>query len=197
MYKDINDSELLYLISENDFNYELLFNKYKPVINKICNKYLKSAKRVGYELDDLIQIANISLLLAVKNYKESNNILFYTYLIKSIDNNIITSIKKEYNNHNKLLNDAISYDEVLDGCDVPLIELIEDKSVIKPLDDVILEELEIEYIKYINSLPFEVAIVVEMKNCGFSSTEISKFLNIDKSTISKFMQFAKNRICLN
>ena len=61
----------------------------------------------------------------------------------------------------------------------------------------LIKEMEIEYIKYINSLPFEVAVVFEMKNCGFTLNEISNFLDIDKNTISKFMKFAKNRLCLN
>lgn len=56
MYKEINDSEVLYMINDSDDSLELMLERYKPIINKICYKYEKIGKKVGYELEDLVQI---------------------------------------------------------------------------------------------------------------------------------------------
>mgnify|MGYP003442946465 CR=1 FL=1 len=40
MYREINDYEMLYLICDgNDSEYEILLEKYRPLINKVINKY--------------------------------------------------------------------------------------------------------------------------------------------------------------
>ena len=197
MYRQLNDSEILYMINESDDYLEILIKKYRPIILKICSKYLKIANKCGYELDDLIQIANISLIDSIKHYKDSKNILFYTYVIKSIENNIKTELKKELTNHKKMLNISLSLDQIILGSENNLYDFIEDKKVIDPINYVIIKEKEIEYIKFINKLPFEVAIVFEMKNDGFTTNEISKFLNIDNLTISKYIRYARSRLCLN
>ena len=49
MYKDIEDQEILYMIEENNDNYELIYEKYKPLIITICQKRLNSMKDMGYE----------------------------------------------------------------------------------------------------------------------------------------------------
>ena len=91
----------------------------------------------------------------------------------------------------------MSLDEILPGTDITLLDIIKDEQVIDPSEYLIIEEKEIEYIKFINSLPFEIAVVFEMKNNGFTTKEISKFLDIDKKKVFKYFQYAKNRLCLN
>ena len=197
MYKDINDNELLYMINDSDDYIELMLTKYKPIITKICKKYLKVGKNVGLELDDLMQIANISLINSVKYYKENMNTSFFTYITRCIENNLTTEIRKELTNKKKALNCSLSLNEILPGTDITLLDIIKDEQVIDPSDYLITEEKEIEYIKFINSLPFEIAVVFEMKNNGFTVNEISKFLDISKQKVNKFIQYAKNRLCLN
>ena len=68
MYKELNDNEIIYMIKESEDNLEILLEKYKPIIINICKKYLKLGINVGLELDDLIQIANISLINSISYY---------------------------------------------------------------------------------------------------------------------------------
>ena len=83
MYKEYNDYEILYMISENDDDtYELLFKKYYPLILKYAKKYKRSFKRFGYEIDDILQIGYISLYKAARKYKYYSENMFYTFLIK-------------------------------------------------------------------------------------------------------------------
>lgn len=197
MYKNLDDNEIIYMINDSDDYIEIMLDKYKPFINKICRKYLNLAQKVGIELDDLIQIANISLINAIKYYDNNLKTTFYTYINKCIENNLLTEIRKELSNKKKSLNSSLSLDEIIPGTDKTLLDIIEDDKVLDPSDYLIIEEQEIEYTKFINSLPFEVAIVYEMKINGFSNDEISKFLGIDKMSIRKSMQYVRNRLCLN
>ena len=197
MYKDINDNEVIYMINDSDIYYETLLKKYSSVIQKICFKYLKLAQSVGYELNDLIQIGNISLLTAIHTYKESKNILFYTYMIRCIDNNIKTELRKEKFNTRKLLNESISYNSNYKDTEIEILNYIEDKNIIDPLDFLVIEEKQDKYIKLINKLPLEVAVTFEMRNDGFSTKEISRFLETDEKTVYRNYKYAKERICLN
>ena len=58
----------------------------------------------------------------------------------------------------------------------------------------ICEELEIKYINYINSLPFEVAAVYELKQNGFKNQEISTLLELDLKTITKYLRIANKKL---
>lgn len=197
MYNELNDNEILYMINESDDYLEIMLKKYKPIITKICKKYLKVGKSIGLEFDDLMQIANISLINSIKYYKNNKNTSFYTYIVKCIENNFKTEIRKELSYKKKTLNNSLSLDEIITGTDITLLDIIKNEKVIDPSNYLILEEKEIEYIKFINSLPFEVAVIFEMKNNGFTTGEISKFLNIDKLTVTRSFQYARNRLCLN
>ena len=49
-YKE-NDNELIYLIKEdNEEAFDMLFNKYKPLMIKFSKKY-----KYKYEMDDMLQ----------------------------------------------------------------------------------------------------------------------------------------------
>ena len=199
MYKELNDNEIIYMVKEDEDNLNILYEKYKPIIISICRKYQNIGTKIGLEFDDLMQIASISLVNSIKYYKDNCSTSFFTYVIKCIENNIKTEIRKEFTYRKKTLNDAISFDEIVTGTDLTLYDIIKDEKVKDPIEYLILEEQEINYVKFLNSLPLEIAVVYEMKNGGCTNSEISKFLNLDNNTISKYFTYAKskNRLCLN
>ena len=131
----------------------------------------------------------------MNSYKNSKDILFYTYVINCIKNKLITELKKHSTNKKKVLNDSISYEKEYDG--INLVEFIRDKNALDPLDCLEQEEMKEKYYRFIHSLPFDVALVFEMKSEGFTNQEISKFLKIDQDSIRRSMQFARRRLCLN
>ena len=46
MYRNLNDYEILYMICEReDENFNILYEKYKPLIVKIADSYVKSFKK--------------------------------------------------------------------------------------------------------------------------------------------------------
>ena len=197
MYRELDDNELLFMVEENQNYYEILLNKYKPLIIKISKKYYKLGKKVGYEFEDIIQIGTLGLLESIKSFKGNKNILFYTYITCCLENKIKTEIRFQLTDKRKMLNKTISYDEVIEGTDKPLIDFIEDKNAVDPYEELIEHEIEEKYINFIQSLPLEVAVAFEMRNDGFTYEQIGRFLQMDNQTIIRSINFVKQRICLN
>ena len=59
MNNQLGDYEILYMINDTEEYYEYLIDKYKPFLKSICSKYLENAEEFGYEMEDLMQVANI------------------------------------------------------------------------------------------------------------------------------------------
>ena len=194
MYREIDDYEILYMIQENNDYYELILEKYKPLIITICKQRLSGIKEMGYELEDLIQIANMAVYEAIKTYSEYENAKFYTYVAKCIHNRLNTELRNNSSDKKKALNTAISYDANIPGTNTPLIDILEDKTVINPYQYLDIKELKDKYIYYLNSLPFEVAGVYQLRLQGFNQSEIQTLLNINELAYERCLKTIKRRL---
>ena len=197
MYRELDDNELLFMVEENQDYYDILLEKYKPLIVKISNKYSSIAKKVGFELDDLIQIGYLGLMEAIKYFEDSRKVMFYTYIAKCIENKIKLEIKSQCTLKRKMLNDTISYNEVVKNTNKTLLDVIENKNAINPCEQIIINELEEKYIQIIQSLPLEIAVAYEMKIDGFGNDQISNFLRIDNKDVIRFVNYAKKKMKLS
>lgn len=194
MYREIDDYEILYMIQENNDYYELILEKYKPLIITICKQRLSGIKEMGYELEDLMQIANMAVYEAIKTYSEYENAKFYTYVAKCIHNKLNTELRNNSSDKKKALNTAISYDANIPGTNTPLIDILEDKTVINPYQYLDIKELKDKYIYYLNSLPFEVAGVYQLRLQGFNQSEIQTLLNINELAYERCLKTIKRRL---
>lgn len=194
MYREIDDYEILYMIQENNDYYELILEKYKPLIITICKQRLSGIKEMGYELEDLMQIANMAVYEAIKTYSEYENAKFYTYVAKCIHNKLNTELRNNSSDKKKALNTAISYDANIPGTNTPLIDILEDKTVINPYQYLDIKELKDRYIYYLNSLPFEVAGVYQLRLQGFNQSEIQTLLNINELAYERCLKTIKRRL---
>ena len=194
MYREIDDYEILYMIQENNDYYELILEKYKPLIITICKQRLSGIKEMGYELEDLMQIANIAVYEAIKTYSEYENAKFYTYVAKCIHNKLNVELRNNSSDKKKALNTAISYDANIPGTNTPLIDILEDKTVINPYQYLDIKELKDKYIYYLNSLPFEVAGVYQLRLQGFNQSEIQTLLNINELAYERCLKTIKRRL---
>ncbi len=175
MYKEYNDYEILYMIGENDDDtFNLLYKKYYPLILKYSKKYQHSFKKFGYELEDIMQIGYISLYKAVRKYKYYSENMFYTFLIKLLDNDYNIEYNKCNNNKNKILNDSISYDKEIIGTDLSILDIVGKYDY-----DYIEDKTNYDkYLDFKNSLPFEVSCNLDLKLNGYKDNEIEKLLDI-------------------
>ena len=173
MYKKMNDYELLYMISESN-NFDILYDKYQPLIYKVMKKYFKLFKKYGYELDDLMQIGYLTLYKTSHLYQEYNRSLFYTYFISALKKAIINEIRLNETNKRKSLNIAFSYEKIIPNTDISYIDII--PSNIK-------EDNINTYVIFKNSLSFVSACIFELYINGYEINEISCLLDLNDKNI--------------
>ena len=172
MYKDMNDYEILYMVSDHEEgNFDLLVNKYRPLIYKIVKDYVNYFKRFGYELEDLMQLGYITLYKTCSRYDTYNHSKFYTYFKKALINTIVNSIRVNTTSKKEMLNKALSYDAIIPNTNVRYLDLLTDKK-----ND---NYLESELIIFKNSMPAILSYIFELFYNGYNKEEISILLDED------------------
>ncbi len=185
MYRDLNDYEILYMVKdEQDNTFELLVQKYKPLIYKIVYEYINYFKKFGYELDDLMQIGYITLYKASSLYDIYNNSMFYTYFKSSLKKAIITNIRNNLTNRRIVLNEAMSYDKDIPNTDISYLDLFSYKmhNEVNNSDELII---------FKNSMPFDLANIFELLYNGYHMDEISILLDESTEIIRKMIKNIK------
>lgn len=116
-YED--DSELLYLISDNneDAN-EIICKKYEPVISFYAKKYSILVEGKGLDYNDLYQEGLIGLINAIDNFKEQKDIKFSTFAFLCIKRKIMTAVTNANRKKHSILNESYSLDYKQDEDDV-------------------------------------------------------------------------------
>ena len=196
MYKEYNDYELLYYISEkNEDASDILLKKYDPLIISIAKNLYKSIEGTGIEISDLIQEGRLGLFNASDTFSESKDTLFYTYAKTCIERKMYDLIKSINRNKNKILNNSIP------------IEIDDEKGEYKSLDYLlkddkenpekllIEEENKTEKFDIINSKLNEFEIrVLELKLDGYDNKEIASITNTDYKKIDNTLQRIKQKL---
>jgi RNA polymerase sporulation-specific sigma factor len=194
-YRDFNDYELISHIRDNiEEANDILFEKYKPLIENNARKLLKTSKKNGIEFYDLVQEGMVGLNNALNTFDENKEASFYTYAKKCIERKQLSYVIGSERKKHKLLNESISYninenDEIND---MPKI-LIDNSQ--NPENMMLDTENSNELTNKIKSLltPFE-REVFELKINGFTYIEISEKLHKDKKAIDNAIQRIKTKI---
>lgn len=177
-YKDINDYELLYMVSENSEDaIDILYKKYKPLIDKKIRNWSFIAKECGVDREDLEQEISLIFTKAYKSYSD-NSSLFYTYFNFLVDNqlkNFFSNFKLEDKN---------------------IISIYEERSENSTIFDTIksislLPEEEVNYTEIVNKcnsfsflLKEEQSLMFELYFHGYKIAEISKLVEKNSNTVS-------------
>ena len=187
MYREFNDYELLYLVSENsEDGFNILYKKYMPLIIKFVNKYKNSFKHFGYDQDDLMQIGYFALYKATKYYKLYSESMFYTFLYTLLENDYNQEYRKCNNDKHKSLNKSFSYDLTIPGKNLTYKEVLgENSNYYQEMDNYN------RIVLFKNNLSFELSCYVELKYNGYSNKEISELLDIDYQKIRLYQRIIK------
>lgn len=194
-YRDLNDYEIMYMIGESDDAKELLFDKYRPVIINVAKKYRLQGKKMGLEMDDLIQEGYLGLYSAIKNYDQNDKSLFYTYALLSIRSKIVNALRANDSQKKKCLNESISLSKCISyDSDSTFLDFIVDETAINP--DLILEEnILFDFIRgFIYSLDIDTACVFELSINGFNNSDIGKLLDCSSKVVSNILFRIKKRL---
>lgn len=184
-YKDTNDYEVLYLIGENeDVATNVIYDKYKPIIYSLANKYYKLMKGKGLELDDFIQEGYIGLDRALKNYTVFKDCLFYTFASLCIERQMQTLARNSNARKHEILNNALSLDyNISVDSDLLISDIIGNDKGIDPIDNVLEDEYQVKLINFRNDLSNVHGQIFELRYNGFNYNEISNLLGVSYKTV--------------
>lgn len=195
-YRELNDNEILSYIENNDDEaIKIIYEKYKPLINKIAtNLFIKYCKNTSLELSDLVQEGMIALNNAIHNYQESKDILFYTYAKTCIERKIISAVITARRQKQQVLNESISYEININEDGQKLEELIKDFTT-NPENILIDMENSEELMEKIEDAltPFELQ-VLQLKLDGFDYREIASIIDKQPKNIDNAIQRIKIKI---
>lgn len=196
MYKNENDSELIYLISEsNEEAKEIFYEKYRGVIEVKAKKYANFVSSKGYDINDLIQEGMIGLTQALNDFKEQKNVQFNTFANLCIDRQIFSFIRNITRDKHKILNDSVSIDANISPSGRPLVELLFDENNINPEEAFIERETKYELFKKIeDKLTKSEKDVFDLRMQGFTYKEIASLLNLTLKAVDGAIGRIKNKI---
>jgi RNA polymerase sporulation-specific sigma factor len=196
MYKDYNDFELLYLISEgNEDAMNILYKKYYPVIELKARQYLNSYTNRGFDLNDLVQEGMIGLSQAINDFKDRRDVKFSTFASLCIEREIQTAVQKADRQKHKLLNTSLSLDYIAEDSERPLSEFMISESSVNPEEYLIDLESEKEiYDKVREELTDFEKEVFKLKVNNFSYKEIANILDKSPKSIDNALQRIKIKI---
>lgn len=185
-YKDYNDYELIYMVRENGDTYKnILYEKYRPIINKIASEFYNKYKEYGYDLDDFIQEAMITFDKAILSYDDDSS-LFYSYVTLCMRRRLssftrdISRVKKGF--------PLSSYVE-LEDFNTP--DLTSDLELIfrnKEIQDILKSVI---YDCYIS---IEETSIFELRLNGFTYREIGILLDIPSSSVEFRTRKVRNKL---
>lgn len=194
-YRDLNDFEIIYMIEESDEARDLLFDKYRPIVVNMAKSYLSQGKKLGLELDDLIQEGYLGLYSAIRNYNADEKTLFYTYAILSIRSKILNCLKANDSKKSQSLNQSISLSKpVFEDNGLSLIDCVIDKNAINPYQFILENETISLVNKFLYELDINLASVFELNLNGFNNSDISKLLGFSNKLVSNNLFRVRKRL---
>ena len=94
-----------------DVSYDILYQKYLPIIKSLAKKYFRFASLHGGEYQDLIQEGYIGLNSAIVNYRDDINTMFYTYASICIERHMRTYCRSLSAQKHQILNSSFLDEE--------------------------------------------------------------------------------------
>lgn len=195
-YKNFNDFELISYVKENNEEANnILYEKYKPIINKIAYKMIKYCQYNGLDINDLTQEGYYGLSLAIEKFNDTMDNTFYTYATTCIERKMISSIIGANRQKHKFLNESFPIETFDDNNDYVEIQSLLMDNTSNPENIILENENQMQLIKKIEEqlTDFETT-VFELKISNFSYKEIAEILDKDPKSIDNAIQRIKSKI---
>lgn len=195
-YEEYSDGELYSLICESDEDAkDMLYMKYKYIIDIVIKKYAFTAMKYGFEYKDLYQEALVGFSDALTSYNEEKNSSMATFITLCVDRRLQNAIRKAGRIKNKVLLESLSLDHVYEEYDIPLKEIISDNNENDPLTNITKDEGFDELLDFIEkSLSSSEYEVYKLMISGMDYNEIAKVLDKSPKQIDNAIQRIKNKV---
>ena len=193
MYKNVNDYELLYLISESDEEaYNSLYKKYGEMIKMEAKKLYYSYRYLGISWDDIYQAGLYGLNSAIKNFDEHKGVLFYTYVKIFVKHEFQTLIRNHSREKHNVLSNSISLDKEIDDDGNCIDSLIDAK--VNNIEEFYANERMKRILNFKYELSFLNSLIYELKINNFTNKEISILLDLDYKKVDNAIHSIKNKL---
>lgn len=202
-YDNINDSELMMMVKEDDdIAKEILFNKYYYIVDILIKKYKKMALKLGVDLKDLQQEALFGFTNAINRYRDEDKASLKTFMSLCIERRLKNSILKASRKKNQLFNKALSLEHIYGTNDNTLGDTISDNNQNNPLTKLTSKERYDDLVNNIlSSLSKKEKDVLYLMIDGFNYTQIASILDVSAksidNTISRIKQKVKEIIAIS
>lgn len=140
---EYQDNELTYLLNDNnEIAQDVLYKKYKFIIDSILNKYKRVFLAYNIDFDEARQEANLAFSYAIYNYDEKKEASLNTFITLCVERKIRNLIKSYETVKSKVRSETIS----LNNKNIDLENMIGDDTY-EPLKKI----SNIDMLKYINN----------------------------------------------
>lgn len=195
-YSDYNDDELIMLIRESSEEAkDVLFEKYKYIIDIELKKYSNIANILGYDYNDLYQDALVGFSNAIMNYRDDKSSSLPSFITLCVDRRLQYAIRRINNKKTRVQLESLSLEYIYDNATGPLRETISDNSVNDPLFKLLNEEeykeLKEKIKRELSNTEYE---VYEYMIKGLKYNEIAVILDREPKQIDNAMQRIRNKI---
>ena len=194
-YKEYNDYELLYMVKENDETaYNLLYEKYKPLVISLAKKYSNVYINYGIDINDFMLEGFIGLDNSIKKFNEEDEYKFQGLVNTCISRQMQNLVKQSKLKKNYILNNSLYYESLYKNEGINLLEIKADENCINP-EEIILETETISdlYNKFSDELKGLELEVFKLKFKGYSNKEIALKLNKSSKTINNAVTRIKKK----
>ncbi len=195
-YEELNDYELIHMLrSGSEEAKDILYDKYKYIIDVEMAKYSKVAHTLGCDFKDLYQDALVGFSDALISYRDDKDAALASFITLCVARRLQGAIKKAGRLKNKLLNESLSLEHIYESNDSPLMDMLSDNFENDPLEFIVKEEKEKELLNKIkrtlSSKEYEVYLLMIS---GHKYDEISSLLNKDLKQVDNAIQRIKAKI---
>lgn len=196
VYENYGDEQLIELMRESSEEAkDILFEKYKYIIDIEIKKYSNMANLLGYDYNDLYQDALVGFSEALNDYRDDKAAALSSFITLCVDRKLQVSIIKAGRLKNKLISESLSLDYKYDQYTSPLRDIISDNSLNDPLENIVKDEKVSDLTKKIEACLSEGEYeVYALMISGLKYGEIALLLNKNPKQVDNTIQRVKNKI---
>lgn len=192
--KDYPDIDLVYHLSESEEASDILFEKYKYIVDIVIKKYTKAAYLFNVDLTELRQEAYFAFADALYRYKDNKDASLATFITLVVERKVRRVIDSANTYKSRLNTNALSLEHVYPEFENPLMYIIGDESL-EPLKNIEDKETTMELLdklrKNLSSIELEVCDLLIKQ---YDYKQIANILEKSDKQIDNCIQRIRNKL---
>lgn len=192
--KDYPDVELVYQLSESEEASDILFEKYKYIVDIVIKKYMKAAFHFNVDLSELRQEAFFAFADALYRYKDNRDATLATFITIVVERRVRRVIDSANTFKGRVNTSTLSLEHTYPEFENPLMYIIGDNSM-EPLRMFESKERTFELIDELKTdLSGKERDVCELLLNQYDYKEIAKILNMSPKQVDNCIQRIRNKL---